>query len=201
VEDQGSNKPTPVDVHFYLENQIPPAQAGAEVAGPLAKQSITGVIEGPTSAPPNPKAPDGHIVTKSAAQTYISRRLDPQLSWFDKNARRYKYFHYSLLVTSLISTALIVVANGLHYAALSTGLAVAATIATGLATTAKFQEHWVRYRRTATALEGLKLRYEVGSQPFDGITKHGLMIEEAEKIFAQEQSQWETKSIESSPRT
>jgi hypothetical protein len=200
VENQGSNKPTPVEVDFRLENQIGPPQTGAEVPDPTARQSIASVIEGSPSPAPNSTPVDGHV-TISAAQTYISRRLDPQLSWFNKNARRYKYFHYSLLITSLISTALIVFANGLHYAALSTGLAVAATIATGLAATAKFQEHWIRYRRTANALDGLKLRYEVGAHPFDGINKHGLLIEEAEKILTQEQSQWETKSTESSPRS
>ena len=46
------------------------------------------------------------------------------------------------------------------------------------------------------ALEALKLRYEVGMHPFQGADKHGLLIEEAEKIFEKEQSLWAAKSAE-----
>jgi Protein of unknown function (DUF4231) len=149
-----------------------------------------------------PKAPDGsppahgHLVSKSSALTYISKKLDPQRIWFDKKARRSKLFYYSLLGASMIATSSIVVANSLHFGSLSTGLAVVATVATGFSGMVKFQEHWIRYRNTASALEGLQLRYEVGLRPFDGPNKHGLLIEEAEKIFDKEQSQWAAKSAE-----
>lgn len=69
--------------------------------------------------------------------------------------------------TLMVATASIVVANSVHLPALSTGLAVVATITTGFSGMIKFQEHWIRYRSTATALEVLKLRYEVGTHPFD----------------------------------
>jgi hypothetical protein len=136
------------------------------------------------------------LVSKSAAQIYISKKLDPQQKWFDEKATRSKLFHYSLLGASMVATASIVVANSFHFPALSTALAVVATISTGLSGMVKYQEHWIRYRNTAIALEALKLRYEVGLHPFEGPDKHGLLIEEAEKIFEKEQSQWAAKSAE-----
>jgi Protein of unknown function (DUF4231) len=138
----------------------------------------------------------GRLVSKSAAQIYISKKLDPQRKWFDEKATRSKLFHYSLLGASMVATASIVVANSFHFPALSTALAVVATITTGLSGMVKYQEHWIRYRNTATALEALKLRYEVGLHPFEGPDKHGQLIEEAEKIFEKEQSQWAAKSAE-----
>jgi hypothetical protein len=156
------------------------------------QEHLSLITGGSESSPPA----HGSLVSKSAALIYISKKLDPQRNWFDKNATRSKLFHYSLLGTSMIATASIVVANSLHFPALSTGLAVVATIATGFSGMVKFQEHWIRYRNTATALEGLKLRYEVGMLPFEGPEKHGLLIEQAEKIFEQEQSQWAAKSAE-----
>jgi hypothetical protein len=135
-------------------------------------------------------------ISESAAQTYIAKKLDPQLNWFDKNAQRSKLFHYLLLGISIVATSSIVVANSLHLPALSTALAVIATMTTGFSSTVKFQEHWIRYRSTATALEGLKLKYEVGMHPFEGPDKHALLIAEAEKIFENEQSQWAAKSAE-----
>jgi Protein of unknown function (DUF4231) len=136
------------------------------------------------------------LLSQAAAETYISRKLDPQLIWFKKKAERSKLFHYSTLGGSMVATSSIVVANSLHLSPLSTGLAVVATIATGLSGMAKFQENWVRYRGAATALETLKLRYEVGMHPFEGPDKHGLLVEEAERIFDKEQSQWAAKSAE-----
>jgi hypothetical protein len=149
-----------------------------------------------------PEAPDGsspaheHLGSKSSALAYISKKLDPQRIWFDKKAQRSKLFHYSLLGTSMIATSSIVVANSLHLGSLSTGLAVVATVATGFSGMVKFQEHWIRYRNSASALEGLQLRYELGMRPFDGPDKHDLLIEEAEKVFDKEQAQWTAKSAE-----
>jgi hypothetical protein len=137
-----------------------------------------------------------HPVSKAAALTYIARKLDPQQKWFDEKSKRSKLFHYSLLGASMIATASIVVANSFHFPALSTALAVIATVTTGLSSMVRYQEHWIRYRNTATALEALKLRYEVGMHPFHGPDKHALLIEEAEKIFEKEQSLWAAKSAE-----
>jgi hypothetical protein len=149
----------------------------------------------PTAYQNSPTAEDP-LISKSAALTYISKKLEPQRVWFDKRAQRSKLFYYSFLGLSMVATSSIVVANTLHLGALSTGLAVAATIATGFSGMVKFQEHWIRYRNTATTLEALKLRYELGMRPFQGPNRHGLLIEEAEKIFEREQSQWAEKSAE-----
>jgi hypothetical protein len=149
-----------------------------------------------SEAPKNAQPSHGQLISKSAALTYLSKKLDPQRAWFDKKAERSKLFYYYLLGTSMIATSSIVVANSLHFGALSTGLAVVATVTTGFSSMVKFQEHWIRYRNTATALEALKLRYEIGMHPFDGPNRHGLLIEEAEKVFEKEQSQWAAKSSE-----
>jgi hypothetical protein len=169
---------------------------------PIVAPSDSNKIELETASGPATEASESspaiqvHLVSKAAALNYISKKLDPQQKWFDEKAARSKLLHYALLGASMVATASIVVANSFHFPALSTALAVVATITTGLSGMVKYQEHWIRYRNTATALEALKLRYEVGMRPFEGQDKHGLLIEEAEKIFEKEQSQWAAKSAE-----
>lgn len=140
------------------------------------------------------RAPEG------AATTYIAKRLDPQIQWFNTKAKLSKSLHYVFFGVAFVSTSCIVIANTTNMRWLTTVLAVISTIASGFAGLAKFQENWIRYRSTAFALEGLKLKYELGVQPFFGSDKDGLFIEEAEKIFSAEQSKWQQGSV-SLPRS
>jgi hypothetical protein len=156
------------------------------------------------SAPPQPlNTPNAlsanaetNPVSSAAASEYIARKLIPQHEWLDRKARQSKIFHYSLLGISVVATTLIVLANGIHLPLLSSTLAVVATISTGAAGILRSQENWVRYRSTANALQNLKLNYDIGAPPFNGPDRYGLMIQEAEKIFSEEQSRWAAKVSE-----
>jgi hypothetical protein len=146
-----------------------------------------------SNVPDAPKA----VASDSTAKEYIAKKLNPQREWFDRKARRSKFLHYSLIGMSMAATTLIVLANSVHMPLLSSVLALVATLATGAAGLLKSQENWVRYRNAANALESLKLKYDIGAPPFDGPDRHGLIIQEAERIFAEEQSQWAAKVSES----
>jgi hypothetical protein len=195
---QQAPPPKPAPSPPAVQQPPTPIPAGIPSQASAASQTSQRTPDKPPA--PAVRPPTVQLVPESAAQAYLAKKLEPQLAWFDKKAQRSKLCYYLFYGTSFVSTSLIVVANSLHFPTASTILAVVASVATGFSGLTKFQEHWVRYRRTTIALEGLKLKYEVGAHPFESSTKHGLLIEEAEKIFAQEQSQWETKSNEAAPQ-
>jgi hypothetical protein len=140
------------------------------------------------------------LVTESVAIEYISKKVVPQQRWFDRKATRAKFLHYSLLGISMVATTFIILANSIHLPILSSTLALIATMATGATGLLKFQENWIRYRSAANALEHSRLKYEIGAPPFNGPDRHGLIIQEAEKVFVEEQSQWAAKISEAAPR-
>jgi hypothetical protein len=107
--------------HFSARNQndptrpiVTPHDANSPDPESTSEHEHSPQVAGaPESSPPA----HGPLISKSAALAYISKKLDPQRSWFDQNAQRSKLFHYSLLGTSMVATASIVVANSVHLAA------------------------------------------------------------------------------------
>jgi Protein of unknown function (DUF4231) len=147
-----------------------------------------------------PKSEEYPHAAVGAGLAYINKRIDPQILWFNEKARSSKLLHYLFFGTAFVSTSCIVIANTTNMRWLTTALAVISSIANGFAGLVKFQENWIRYRGAAIALEGLKLKYELGVQPFSGANRDDRLIEEAEKVFSAEQSKWQQGSM-SVPRT
>ena len=142
---------------------------------------------------PTPEAspPPLKHVSHEAANTYLERRLKPQLAWYDSRAQVAKRWNVTLITIQLVMTSSIPIANALlSTSTASTVLAAAAALATGYLQMGKFHDDWVRYRTTAAALDAIKLRYELKLSPFEGTSRHARLIEEAEKAIAQEGMQW-----------
>ncbi len=144
---------------------------------------------------PNPTA-----ASEIAGQfSYIDRRLEPQRQWHDKAAGRAKAVHYRLSTIQLTAMALVPVVNTapnhggwLSAALITSALAASAAVVTGLLALGRYQETWTRSRRTAAALEVLRIRYETGADPFDGEDREAALVHECEAILSGEMEQWIT---------
>jgi len=137
---------------------------------------------------PSPASP---AVTPQAATAYLERRVKPQQAWFDKRAGEAKTWHYRLTGAQMVATAAIPVINVFtHSVMASTILAFVAAIASGFAQLWKHHENWTRYRASAAALEALQIRYELRLPPFDGDDAHVKVIEQADRLLGEENTQW-----------
>lgn len=136
------------------------------------------------AAPSNP-------IDSSRATSYIERRLDPQIAWFERKAAVAKRAHFSFSTTQITAMGLIPVANLLPYGAVtSTLLAALAGIGGGVAALGGHHSHWVRYRTIASALQKLRLHHEIGLPPFDGPDKDTILIAQAEALISGEHDTW-----------
>lgn len=126
---------------------------------------------------------------------YLSTRFQPQLAWFEKASARAKQRHSLLSTAQLCATAAIPAVNVLSESTLaSTLVAVLATIAAGLLALFGHREEWLRYRRTAAALVGIKVRFEARLAPFDDeIEREAHFIEACEDVLGGELGQWESQ--------
>lgn len=125
---------------------------------------------------------------------YLDNRFRPQLAWFEKAAARAKQRHGFLSTAQLCATAAIPATNVLTQSTTaSTVIAVLATIAAGLLALFGHREEWLRYRRTAAALESIKARFDVGLTPFDGDDGDAHFMEACEEVLGGELGQWETQ--------
>lgn len=126
--------------------------------------------------------------------TYLDNRFRPQLAWFEKAAARAKQRHGFLSTAQLCATAAIPATNVLTQSTTaSTVIAVLATIAAGLLALFGHREEWLRYRRTAAALESIKARLDAALAPFDGDDGENHFMEACEEILGGELGQWETQ--------
>jgi hypothetical protein len=154
------------------------------------------MTEAATAQPPNapqPSADDDSApqVSRETAQAYLDKRVKPQQLWFDKRATDAKSWHYRLTGAQMVATAAIPVINVFtHSVMASTVLAFVAAVASGFAQLWKHQEHWVRYRATASALDSLQIRYELRLPPFDGPDAPTRVIEEADRLLGDEGANW-----------
>ena len=141
-----------------------------------------------TASTPNA---EGGAHQRNSMARFIALRVDPQLAYFEKAASRAKRSHQALVSTQLIATASIPIANALtNSVLLSTILAGVAAVATGLINIFSHHENWIRYRRNAGALEALKVRYELGLEPFTDENRDAVFAEAVEKILSGESEQW-----------
>jgi hypothetical protein len=127
----------------------------------------------------------------SPATDYLTRRLKPQLEWYERRAASSKRWRHGLASVQIIATIAIPVVNVFtHSVYVSSSLAGIAALATAFENLFGHQDRWIVYRQTARSLETLLLRYELGLSPFDGADKDERIIAEAEAILEGEGAKW-----------
>jgi hypothetical protein len=130
-------------------------------------------------------------------KAYIAKRVEPQRQWHHKAASRAKTIHHRLAVVQIAAMAMVPVVNTAPPATapvsatfITSLLAAVAAIATGVLGLGKYQETWLRSRKTAEALDSVVARYEVGAAPFTGEDRETILVMECESLLSGEIEQW-----------
>ena len=140
-----------------------------------------------TADEPSPTAPRN----AQTAADYLTRRLKPQLAWYEARAQSAKRWRHGLAALQIIATIAIPIVNVFtHSVYVSSFLAGIAALATAFENLYGHQDQWLAYRQTARALETLLMRYELGLPPFDGADKYDLIVAETEAVLEGEGAKW-----------
>ena len=126
---------------------------------------------------------------------YMQDRLQDQLDWHDRKSQWNQRWYKRLQVAVIAAGAAIPVLVSLGDRGASTQIAVGTlgaliAIATGLAGTYRFQEHWIQYRVTAEALGHEKFRFLTGAAPYDQDDAFPRLVERVEAILGEQNNAW-----------
>lgn len=130
-----------------------------------------------------------------AIADYLKDRLDPQIDWYERKARKAKNTYWWVTIVQFAGTALVPVLNSLSafdrtFLFVSSGSAACAAFATGFLVLQRPMEHWIRYRNAATTLASYRTRHAYRTKPFDAGDIDRLLIDMAEHEIATENDTW-----------
>jgi len=108
---QPAASPQPTAPRPSPPQSSPPTGGSSPEKGVAASSSTTSPSTQRPASPGNQTAPASKpavvpLVPKSAALTYLAKKLEPQMAWFDKRAQRSKLFHYMFFGASFVATSL-----------------------------------------------------------------------------------------------
>ncbi len=130
--------------------------------------------------------------------TYIRDRVDDQIHWYDKKAKRHKIAYLSIQTAETIIAALITLLSGhasipcIPWIVGILGFFIA-TLG-GISKLFKFHENWMQYRSTYALLLYQKHLYLTGSSPYSlsGDSIDTLFVKNIEQIISSENNQWKS---------
>ena len=119
-------------------------------------------------------------------------RLQDQITWYSKQARRnrawYKWLKGTTMIAALLVAPVSALAMGRKIAA---GLGLAIAIAETMQQLNQYHEHWIEYRATAEALKHEKFLYLALAGPYAASEKPlALLAERLESQISQESAKW-----------
>lgn len=130
--------------------------------------------------------------------TYLEKRYQDQLNYYEnasgKNQKKYKFFQWSLIILSTLTTILAALPKqekfDLGYVIVFTSALV--TILTSALKTFQYQELWVTYRSTIERLkpEIYYYTFNVGDYGQTGVDKETLFVTRVEGILGKEHEAW-----------
>lgn len=130
--------------------------------------------------------------------TYLEKRYQDQLDYYEKasgkNQKKYKFFQWSLIILSTLTTILAALPKmegfKLEYVIVFTSAVV--TILTSALKTFQYQELWVTYRSTIEQLkpEIYYYTFNVGDYGQSGVDKETLFVTRVEGILGKEHEAW-----------
>ena len=130
--------------------------------------------------------------------TYLEKRYQDQLDYYEnasgKNQKKYKFFQWSLIILSTLTTILAALPKmegfKLEYVIVFTSALV--TILTSALKTFQYQELWVTYRSTIEQLkpEIYYYTFNVGDYGQSGVDKETLFVTRVEGILGKEHDAW-----------
>jgi Protein of unknown function (DUF4231) len=142
---------------------------------------------------------------------YIEKRLEDQISWYNRKSISYQSKYKRLRKAELIGAALLPLLGGLaisvpnllggsaNPAALNAGTIITMVVAllgasiaiiAGLLGLGRYQEQWLEYRSTCEGLKREKILFQARVAPYDANEPFHLLVQRAETLMSSENIKW-----------
>ena len=135
---------------------------------------------------------------------YIEKRVDDQITWYDKKSQEAQKWYKRLQVAEIILAALIPLLSGYSTSCVQIAVIVGlfgAIIAVieSVSKLNKYHENWIQYRSTCEMLRYQKHLYLTETAPYNrqDETIENIFVRTIENIISSENNQW--KNINTSP--
>jgi len=131
-----------------------------------------------------------------APDDYMSKRLDEQIEWYDKNSSRAQSWFKRLRILEIALAVSIPFLVGyisdetpaMRFTVGLTGVVVA--IISGMLTLNRYQENWIEYRTTCESLRHHKFTFLAKAGPYSGDGAFRTLVENVERLISQENTKW-----------
>lgn len=130
---------------------------------------------------------------------YIEKRVNDQISYYDKQSIKYKNCHFFLTVLSIIlsSSSAVIILLGSKIEELDILFTILAAISSAIVTIllavdklGKYQELYIQYRRTCEELKQELFLYEMSSGEYINGKNESLFVQRCESILTTEIGNW-----------
>jgi len=175
----------------------PDAEPGTDAAAPASSVWVA-----PPSAPPaaTPMSRDDEAPTRRLTvidpATLVLTRLDEQLLWYSRAARRTRVWYQVLKILQLVLAAGVPLAVAVGWPGGVTGaLGAAVVVLEGVQQLFQFQANWVRYSSARSGLERQKFLFLAQAGEYgDDATRVQLLALRTEDVVRSETSTWSSGS-------
>lgn len=144
---------------------------------------------------------------KMDIKEYMSKRLDPQIKWYDEKAMQdQKYYKYSQLIEIVLASSIPLLAGYSKYnfwiPVIIGILGALIAIIESVTKLYRFHENWIQYRTTCELLKHQKHLYITNSFPYNTgeETIENIFIKNVENIMSSENGQWKDINSEKSKK-
>lgn len=139
-------------------------------------------------------------INGSIEEEVLRKRIEYLLTWYSHKATRNKYLYFTFVAISIIAPALITLINscvkdsflGMDKTCLISFISTIATIFAGILAITRWQEGWLRYRKTAELIKSKVSIYLIQRKNSENDNKKmdNEFISEIEDIVQKENAEW-----------
>jgi hypothetical protein len=130
------------------------------------------------------------------AEEYVTARLEPEISWYDKKSAKNKLANTCSKIVEIVCAAIIpflagYAKSGHESISIAIGiLGVAVAGSAGISALLKFQEQWIKYRTTAESLKKEKYLFQTKVEPYNVDDPLSVLVQRVETLVSQENTNW-----------
>jgi hypothetical protein len=126
---------------------------------------------------------------------YIEQRVDDQIAWHDRQAKRARRFFHGLSAVAMVFTAsLTILTRFAELSLISTVVSVIATLAGGFLGLGQYQDRWVQYRLLADGLRAERLLYLTRTGVYASDGAFPVFVGRVEVMLGQGLGEWRQRA-------
>ncbi|TMP28109.1 hypothetical protein CWB99_01370 [Pseudoalteromonas rubra] len=138
---------------------------------------------------------DNTMALTMEQNTYISERLEHQISWYDTKSMDNQRAYHRCQIVELCSAVSIPFITGLWGSVVAGQviigiLGVLIAVCAGLSNLKKYQQNWLNYRTSCEMLRRERFLYLTACAPYHEADKFNLLVTRVEDILAKEHGEW-----------